>query len=548
MIRIIKNNYLLILIFFLAFALRFYALDQIPSGFHSDEAAFGYNAYSLIQTGKDEYGKTLPLVLESFRDYKGAIYAYLTIPFILIFGLTEFAVRAPTAVFGTLFVIVSYLLSFHLTKNKRVAILTAVLCAINPLSIFLSRVQSDPLVSVVFILLGLYTFLLWIEKKSNILLIPTLFFWTISFFTYPSPKVFLPITIFILLLFFGKSLIKQKRYFFIPIFLFIFLLDSFLYFGPSGSRFRQLSVFNTPTVKLTLEEKIREEGPSSAFIARIFHNKPVDYSLFFAESYFDYFSFDFLFLKGGQPDREIVPSSGLFYFIELPLFLIGAFLIIKRRVRWGLFALSCIAFLPLGLALAVDESPNVHRFFLLVFFIELIVSFGLIEVLSKAKKIGLLKYAVALGGLFLILNISYFFHQLLVHQPVHRPWYRGYAYKPLAESLQKHDKNYQKFLITKTHASPYIYFLFYSKYDPARYQAEGSPGDLIEGKGFGKFNFTSLDCPLADPSGQKEYIEPEPDVLYVNRGTCPLPKNAKPIETIKWKDGSDAFQLLEYMP
>ncbi|HBB76266.1 MAG: hypothetical protein A2186_00650 [Candidatus Levybacteria bacterium RIFOXYA1_FULL_41_10] len=549
MVRIKKINLLFVLILLLAFGLRFYGLDRIPSGFHSDEAAFGYNAYSLLETGKDEYGVSFPLILESFRDYKGAVYAYLTIPFIKLLGLNEFAVRAPTAILGVIFVGISYLLSLQLTKNKKIAILTAAFCAINPLSILLSRVQSDPLVSVVFILTGLYLFLLWVEKKNSFFLIFTLLFWTASFFTYPSPRIFLPITIFVLLLFYGKSLLKDKRYLFVPVFLLIFALDIFLYFGQSGSRFRQLSVFNTPTVKLVLEEKIREDGLSSALTARFFHNKPMDYSLFFAKNYFDYFSFDFLFLKGGQPDREIVPSSGLFYLIELPLFLAGAFLIIRRREKWGVFVLGSIVLLPLGLALAVDESPNVHRFFLLVFFIEMVVAFGALEVFTEIKKRRVLKYALPLTGIFLIFNIIYFLHQLFVHQPVHRPWYRGYAYKALAENLQRQDQNYQKFLITKTHASPYIYFLFYSKYDPVKYQAEGSPGDLIEGNGFGKYSFTSLDCPFADPADNPQYIKPKSGVLYVNRGTCPLPKkNARLIETIKWNDGSDAFQLLKYAP
>ena len=173
---------ILFVIIILSFVLRFYRLDQIPSGFHSDEAAFGYNAYSLLETGKDEYGQFLPLILKSFGDYKGAIYTYLTVPSVFLFGLTEFAVRLPTAVFGVFFVILSYLLVLRLTKNKKIATITAALCAVNPLSIVLSRVQSDPLVSVVFILLGLYLFLLWVEKKNNLCILFTTFFWIASFF------------------------------------------------------------------------------------------------------------------------------------------------------------------------------------------------------------------------------------------------------------------------------------------------------------------------------------------------------------------------------
>ncbi len=51
---------LLLLVFFIAFFLRFYKLDTIP-GLLRDEASIGYNAYSVLTTDKDEYGKLLPL-------------------------------------------------------------------------------------------------------------------------------------------------------------------------------------------------------------------------------------------------------------------------------------------------------------------------------------------------------------------------------------------------------------------------------------------------------------------------------------------------------
>jgi len=38
----------------------------VPPGFNADEAAFGYNAYSLLKTGRDEYGTLLPLSIKSF--------------------------------------------------------------------------------------------------------------------------------------------------------------------------------------------------------------------------------------------------------------------------------------------------------------------------------------------------------------------------------------------------------------------------------------------------------------------------------------------------
>lgn len=40
----------------LALLLRIWALDQSPLGLDPGEASIGYNAYSVLRTGRDEYG------------------------------------------------------------------------------------------------------------------------------------------------------------------------------------------------------------------------------------------------------------------------------------------------------------------------------------------------------------------------------------------------------------------------------------------------------------------------------------------------------------
>ena len=100
----------LIFIFALALFLRIYKLGSCPVGFLWDEAALGYNGYSILKTGRDEYGKFLPIIFKSFGDYKPGLYVYLTVPSIAIFGLTEFSTRLPAAIFGSLTVLLIYFL------------------------------------------------------------------------------------------------------------------------------------------------------------------------------------------------------------------------------------------------------------------------------------------------------------------------------------------------------------------------------------------------------------------------------------------------------
>ena len=94
------------LIISLAFFLRIYQIASSPPGLYSDETSYGYNAYSLLKTGKDEYGKSWPMTFKSFGDFKPPMTAWLTIPSIAVFGLNEFSVRLPSVLAGTITVLI----------------------------------------------------------------------------------------------------------------------------------------------------------------------------------------------------------------------------------------------------------------------------------------------------------------------------------------------------------------------------------------------------------------------------------------------------------
>ena len=78
------------LVLLVAFLLRFISLTKFPAGFNADEASFGYDAYSILHTGRDQWGTFMPIVLKSFGDYKSPVYSYLAIPSVAIFGLSVF--------------------------------------------------------------------------------------------------------------------------------------------------------------------------------------------------------------------------------------------------------------------------------------------------------------------------------------------------------------------------------------------------------------------------------------------------------------------------
>src|SRR3989344_7895510 len=98
----------LLVILILATGLRLFWLDRAPFGALIDEAHFGYIAYSLLETGKDEHGVSWPLIFRGFGDQKLPAYAYVLLPFIQIFGLSVTSIRLPSVLAGSLSVLALY--------------------------------------------------------------------------------------------------------------------------------------------------------------------------------------------------------------------------------------------------------------------------------------------------------------------------------------------------------------------------------------------------------------------------------------------------------
>ncbi len=541
----INFKLILLLIFSLGFILRLFDLGNIPSGFHADEAAFGYNAYSILNTGKDEYGKNFPLVLKSFGDYKGALYAYLTVPSVAIFGLTPFAARLPGVIIGSFTIILIFLFVNKLLGNRAVALIASFIFAILPWDIMISRVTGDVETGMFFTILAAYGLMFFNEKKSSLWFgfsLLSSFLAIISYAPYRIYVFLIPLIFF----FISFQKVKNKISFSRPLLFFlisIFILGLIYNTLASSTRFNQVSIFSNPRTELILQEQIREDWRNPIFLTRIFHNKIVNFTRTVLHNAGEYFTLDYLFLYGGFPQRERIPDTGLFYLWQLPFLLIGFYLIARRRkkhevalVLWWVILLSPAFF-------TFDEIPNVHRNLVIIPAIITIISLGIYEVLKKESYFRkLLLIGVLLVAFF---ELSYFAHQYFIHYDKHQPWYRGYAYKDLVVKLQKYHPLYKKIIVTKGNQSPYIYILFYSRYNPSKYQNEGSPRDL-DYKGFDKYVFVPQGCPPIVKKEEEEMDTGEQGTLYVDQGDCPVPKGARLIDTVFWKDGTPAFKILDY--
>ena len=137
---------ILFFIVVLGLGLRLVGLTHTPPSLNWDEVSHGYNAYSILKTGADEWEQRFPITnFRAYGDYPTSLNLYLTIPFVAIFGLSEYAIRFPHALLGVGTIIASYFLVWGITKRKDVSLLTAFLVAVTPWYVFTSRfvVQSN---------------------------------------------------------------------------------------------------------------------------------------------------------------------------------------------------------------------------------------------------------------------------------------------------------------------------------------------------------------------------------------------------------------------
>src|SRR5579859_1092348 len=113
--------------FAVAAVMRLPLFAHVPGGLNRDEAALGYNAYSILKTGKDEYGKILPVTITSFGDEKLPGYVYALIPFIDAFGLNIFAIRLPSLLAGFVIIFEVGILTLFIGRNLKLSQQTQIL-------------------------------------------------------------------------------------------------------------------------------------------------------------------------------------------------------------------------------------------------------------------------------------------------------------------------------------------------------------------------------------------------------------------------------------
>lgn len=491
-------NWWLIIVVVAAALLRLVWLDKFPRGFTADEAAFGYNAYSLLLTGRDEWGQqwwTLPFTnLRSFGDYKLPLYVYLTVPAVKIFGLSEAATRLPNALIGTAAVGVVYLLAKKLFGHP-VALWAAGLMAISPWHISLSRGAFEANLVTFLLPLAIYMFL---QKRA----ILTAVILAISLYSYHSARVIVPLLLLILMAFSWK---ERKKWLVVMVMVFGLLAIPAVvsYWGPGRARLADVGIFSPTDNWQTVAQRrfaARNAGLPD-FVARLFSNKVTYLASGFTKNYLAYYSLKFLFTDGaGEATYGMLPGRGVLYLVEM-LFLASFGVLLVRRPTWAMWMVVLILVIaPLPAALAKGPGHAANRAATMIPFLAIASAVGAVYLGELFQQRG--RYVTLVVGVIL-LSFTFFAQEYLYLGPVETAPALNYGWKELMPRLSAVANRFTQVRVSRTLSEPHIFVAFYLKIPPQTYQ-EATQGwtvfekqgfkflDQLDGYSLGKYRFGDL--------------------------------------------------------
>ena len=534
--KIKKEKVLLLGIFFLSLFLRCWRLKSLPWGFHGDEVMNGYVGRFILLNGKDLYGNHWPVFyFNRFGDYPNVIPMYFSGFFTFIFGVNEFAVRFPSAFFGALAIFPFYFLSLKIFKKQKAALFSSFLLSILPWHLVLSRATSEGILGLTFFSVSLWGAIEGFEEKNYKIILLSLFGFLLTYFLYPSFRIFTPLALFGLVWVLKSK--NQKLFLFSISVLFILItfLISRTYWGQG--RFRQTSLFYSEEVssriKANLEALSFDYGGGKIIRARIFHNKIIAYAREFLTQYLSYFSPKFLFLEGGLPHRYVVPYQGVL-FIFCFLFFLTAFFPPKTIIDKDLFIffLYLLLISPLAAALTVDDVPNVHRAVPMILPLVIVISYGFLNITDYYPKIKWLLVILIIG------EFSYFWNQYSIHTASFRSYLRDDGSRELILKLKREEDKYEQIFLP-TYGTLPLYYLFYNNNFSGELAGKFKTG--IEIDKIGKYFFVKDWC----PSKVLPMEEMRGKILVVDQGDCSSNLGLlKTVEEIIRKDSTKAYRLL----
>ncbi|OGC92172.1 hypothetical protein A2899_02145 [Candidatus Amesbacteria bacterium RIFCSPLOWO2_01_FULL_49_25] len=400
------------LILILAMISRGVDFGKTPAGITDDESSHGYNAYSLLLTGRDEYGKTWPILNRSFGTYSSSLYTYMTILPVKLFGLNPVSIRLPSLVSGLIFVVLVI---------AALGPAAGFVVAISPVFIFYSRAAFETNLALTLLFLGI---VLAVRAASRPKMLPLSFlFLSLSAYAYQVERVLSVILISLIAVYYWKT---RKKIVILSLLLALLIQIPimFISFTPgANSRISTLAGRgNYPFLFLT------------------------------------YFSPSNLFSRPDPAPRKSFPQVSVFYWWMIIPFIMGIKKFISSKSYKSLFGKSLVVSVIVSPAIAAATPDYFSTWRALPMFLTLawIISMGL----GKSKMVYFF--------MLLISSFEIYSNLVLLKHEGSTAW--GYQYQALANFVRSHSD--ETIVIDNARSGPiYIWLALYNHYPPQKLQS-----------------------------------------------------------------------------
>jgi 4-amino-4-deoxy-L-arabinose transferase-like glycosyltransferase len=486
-----------LIVFLLAFGLRLWQNTTVPASPYWEEVALGYDAYSILQTGRDHHGNFLPLVaFPSFGDYKPSMYFYSVVPSIAVFGLNTFAVRFPAVLFSSLTVLGVYLLVQRWAKPS-VAFWSAFLLAIQPWSWQVGRVGFEVNLAVMLLTWGVY---LLVRATDTTAKQKQFWLWSVlaatsfvlAMYSYHAARLLAPLFagVTVLLSTPPKQLFQLKTWLkWLPIagFAVLLLIPLLLAFASPvvQQRFQETSIFSEMG-PIEASNQARELSGNTV-LSRIFFHRYVFWGKELLVNYLQHLSPQFLFGQGDSNLRHTSQLFGALYPWEIITLFVGIATVrqwFKKPRYWQLLVALTLAS-PIAATLTL-ATPHALRALPLSVWLSVWSGIGVATLLEMSqmwrkqisKKLPFVTLPTWLPGVKLV-GIG-LLSWLILWSWMNTQWKVEYAsewqygYQQLFEQLNALKQENEPVYVSRTYGRPAMYLFFMTKVDPKRVQAAES--------------------------------------------------------------------------
>ena len=470
--KALRSGLMLAIILGLSLFLRVFLWDFVPARLTVDEMSIGYNAYSILETGKDEWGRKFPLVFEAFGDFKLPLYIYLSIPFIAGMGLTMTSVKMVSLISGLVFVISVYVISNQLFSKKRIAWIAGLLAGISPWAVHLSRQGLESNLALALFSAGLAVFLCSLSnKKKKWLMIVSGILLGLTFYAYVAYRMMVTLVVGLMVLYFWKNNKEIMRKFLVGFVISILPLLPSIFSDSGIARAKHVSIFTDPGIVSSVNENrsfCYLVNPKLTTVCRVLFNKPQEILDRFVKNYVSFLSPEFLFLTGDINEYLGSPGYGEYFWFMLVFLLVGVFEWVKKRDSKYKFILGVGLVAPVAGAIA--GSAQMVRGSMLLLPLTLILGYGVNVVIEKVKKLkgSFVCFSVglmAMGFFVMVYYVNYFV--------IYPTKYDSAAYQmPLqvTEYLKENEGEFDLVYINDYFSDAHMAVAYFLKLNPTWYQ------------------------------------------------------------------------------